>query len=52
MVSVTIHFGKLSDQIGDISCEVVSSYFLITPILVVVCLAFSVKGNLMHGSCF
>jgi len=46
ILSVTIHFGRLSDQIGYISWEVVSSYFLITPTLVVVCLAFRVKGNL------
>lgn len=46
IVSVTVHFGKLSGQIGYISWEVVSSYFLITPTLVVVCLAFRVKGNL------
>lgn len=46
IVSVTIHFGRLSGQIGYISCEVVSFFPSITPILVAVCLAFRVKGNL------
>lgn len=41
------HFGRLSDQIGYISCGVVSLFFfLITAILEAVCLAFSVKGEL------
>lgn len=44
---MTIHFDRLSGQIGYISCEVVSFFFpLVTPILVAVCLAFRVEGNL------
>lgn len=46
IVSLTIHFGRLSDQIDYISWEAVSSFFKIIPTLVVVCLTFRVKGNL------